>query len=220
MHDCDPTKHISVCAEITISISMCVVAMYESPPLAMHRTLSMYMSIHRPFLFRPEHASSRRRRNRLLMLHVAAALMPRLMHRHMPRLPPTRRRGQRPVRVRVVVVIMRPAITQIDPDIVVRELAHLRVVDAEDLGLLGRAQAHAGDEVEEPEDDGGHDEGVGHARDRVCDLVAELDVVVVEPAAGDGRAAVEARDAGLGEEACEDVADEPADGVRGEDLRQ
>ena len=123
------------------------------------------------------------------------------------------------MRVRVVLVIMRPAITQVDPHIVVRELAHLRVVDAEDLGLLGRAQAHAGDEVEEPEDDGGHDEGVGHARDRVCDLVAELDVVVVEPAAGDGRAAVEARDAGLGEEACEDVADEPADGVRGEDLR-
>ena len=66
----------------------------------------------------------------------------------------------------------------------------------------------------------GDDERVTHARDRVCDLVPELDVVVVEPAAGDGRAAVEACDAGLGEEAGEDVADEPADGVRREDLRE
>ena len=47
------------------------------------------------------------------------------------------------MRVRVVLVIMRPAITQIDPHIVVRELAHLRVVDAEDLRLLRRAQAQA-----------------------------------------------------------------------------
>ena len=66
----------------------------------------------------------------------------------------------------------------------------------------------------------GHDEGVAETRDGVGDLVAELDVVVVEPATGNGReAAVEAGNASLGEEASEDVADDTADRVRGEDLQ-
>ena len=160
---------------------------------------------------------------RLLVRAAAGALLAVLVvdddgvRVHVHRLAAARRREDVAVRVRVVVEGVVRA--EVDADVVVRELAHLGIVDTEDLGLFVAAHAHAGDEVEEPEDDGGHDEGVGHARDRVCDLVAELDVVVVEPAAGNGRAAVEARDAGLGEEACEDVADESADGVRGEDLR-
>ncbi len=55
------------------------------------------------------------------------------------------------MRVRVVVELVR--LPEVDPDVVVRELAHLRVVDAEDLRLLARAQAQAGDEVHDPEDD-------------------------------------------------------------------
>lgn len=76
-------------------------------------------------------------------------------------------------------------------DVVVGELAHLAVVQAQ-LLLLGRhAQAQAGDEVQEEQDDAGHDEGVGEAGDAVGELVAELDPVVVEPAAGDLGEAVE-----------------------------
>ena len=67
----------------------------------------------------------------------------------------------------------------------------------------------------------GHDEGVGETRDGVSDLVAELDVVVVEPATGDGgKAAVEAGDARLGEETGEDVADDTTNRVRCEDLQE
>lgn len=66
----------------------------------------------------------------------------------------------------------------------------------------------------------GHDEGVAHAGDRVRDLVAKLDVMVVEPTSGDGREpAVEAGDARLRKETGEDVANQAADGVGREDLR-
>lgn len=64
----------------------------------------------------------------------------------------------------------------------------------------------------------GHDEGVAHAGDGVGDLVAELDVVVVEPASGDGRGAVEAGDARLREEASKNVANQTANSVGCEDL--
>ena len=80
--------------------------------------------------------------------------MPRLRHMsamHMLRLPPARRRRQRPVRVHVVVELV--PVPQVDPDVVVRELAHLRVVDAQDLRFFRRAQAQPRDEVHDPEDD-------------------------------------------------------------------
>ena len=64
----------------------------------------------------------------------------------------------------------------------------------------------------------GHDEGVAETRDGVGDLVAELDVVVVEPAAVDFGDSVEAGHALLCEEAGEQVADDTADSMGGEDL--
>ena len=49
-------------------------------------------------------------------------------------------------------------------------------------------------------------------------MVAELDVVVVEPASGDDGDVVEACDRSLGKEAGEDVTDDSADAVRSKDL--
>lgn len=79
-------------------------------------------------------------------------------------------------------------------DIVVRELAELGIVETHLLFLGGGAQAQAGNEVHQEEDDAGHDEGVGEAGDAVGELVAELDVIVVEPAARDLGEAVEVGD--------------------------
>ena len=103
-------------------------------------------------------------------------------------------------------------------DVVVGELADLRVVDAQDLGLLGGAQGEAGDQVHEEEDQAGAAEGVDAAGDGVRELVAELDPVVVEPAAGDLGEAVEVGYVVRGEEGGQDVADQAADGVLGEDV--
>ena len=156
----------------------------------------------------------------LLVLRIAARRV--VLHRlHVPRLAPARGRVQLPVRVVVVLVVVPAALAEVDPDVVVRELAHLRVVDAEDLRLLARAQAHAGDEVQDPQDDGRHNKRVRHARDRVGDLVPELDVVVVEPATIDRRkVAVERDDARLREQRGEDVTDDTADRMRRKDLRR
>jgi hypothetical protein len=79
-------------------------------------------------------------------------------------------------------------------DIVIGELAELAVVDADDLCFLAGAQRQTGDQVHEEEDDAGAEEGVGEAGDGVRQLVAELDVVAVEPAAGDHGEAVEVGD--------------------------
>ena len=64
----------------------------------------------------------------------------------------------------------------------------------------------------------GDNKRVTHARNRVCDLVTELDVVVVEPAAGNDGEAVEPSHARLREEAREHVADHTANAMRGKDL--
>lgn len=110
-------------------------------------------------------------------------------------------------------IAIRVAQLSLDTDIIVRELAHLSIVDTEDLGSLIATETHAGDEVHDPEDDGGHHEGVGHARSAVGCLVAELDVVVVEPAASDTGGAIVRRNPGLGEETSQEVADNTANGV-------
>ncbi|KAG8965179.1 hypothetical protein FRC00_009872 [Tulasnella sp. 408] len=99
----------------------------------------------------------------------------------------------------------------VDSNAVVRELAHLSVIDIDDLGLLVGADAAARDEVHDPKDDCGQDEGVGDAGGRVGELVAELDPVVVEPTSGDDSDAVEGSDGRLSEEAGADDADETTD---------
>lgn len=104
-------------------------------------------------------------------------------------------------------------------DIVVRKLAMLVVVHAQELSLLGGAQLEPGHHVDELGDDGGHDERVGGAGDDGSDLPAEEDVVAVEEAADGARVdAVEADDLAGREEGVEDEADDTADAVLGEDV--
>ena len=55
--------------------------------------------------------------------------------------------------VGVGVVVESVVRLRVDADVVVRELAHLGVVHAEDLRLLIAAHAAAGDEVHDPQDD-------------------------------------------------------------------
>lgn len=69
-----------------------------------------------------------------------------------------------------------------DLDIIVRELAELVIIKTNLLLVLVDTERKTGNEVEEEEDDAGHDEGVGEAGDAVGELVGELDVVVVDPA--------------------------------------
>jgi hypothetical protein len=102
--------------------------------------------------------------------------------------------------------------------VVVCELADLSVVDAEDLGLLSSAEGEARDQVHQEEDDAGQGEGVEAACHGICELIAELHPVVVEPAAGDHGYAIQMCNVVGGEESSEDVADEAADGVFGEDI--
>lgn len=104
--------------------------------------------------------------------------------------------------------------------VVVRELANLRIVDTEDLGLLGSAQREAGDQVHDEEDQAGAAERVDTAADGIRELVAELDPVAVEPATGDDAEAVEMCYVVCGEEGSEDVADQTTDGVLGEDIER
>lgn len=102
--------------------------------------------------------------------------------------------------------------------IVVRELANLSIVDAEDFSLLGSAERETWDQVHDKEDDAGTAEGVDTASYGISELVAELDPVAIEPAAGDDAEAVEMCYVVCGEESGQDVANETADGVLGEDI--
>jgi len=89
----------------------------------------------------------------------------------------------------------------INADVVVCELAHLSVVDTDNLGLLRGTETEARDEVHDPEDDGGDDKGVAQASARIGELVGELDPVLVDPATGYDSEAIEGSDIGLSEDA-------------------
>jgi len=103
-------------------------------------------------------------------------------------------------------------------NVIISELSNLGIIDTKDLGFLRGAQGQAGDQVHDEEDDAGAEEGVCCTGDGVGDLVAELNPVLVEPAAVDVGEAVEMRYVVSGEEGCEDVADESTDGVLGKDI--
>lgn len=105
-------------------------------------------------------------------------------------------------------------------DVVVGKLADLSVVDAQDLGLLGGAQAQARDEVHDAQDDTGAHEGVEPAAEGVGQLVAHLDPVAVEPAAADHLNVVEMGDVVGCEEGRADVAHEAADAVHCKDVER
>jgi hypothetical protein len=104
-------------------------------------------------------------------------------------------------------------------NVVVCELADLGIVDTQDLGFFGGAEGEAGDQVHDEEDEAGSAEGVGTSGDGVSELVAELDPVMVEPAAWNLGEAIEMCYVVSGEEGCEDVADETADGMFGKDIK-
>lgn len=79
-------------------------------------------------------------------------------------------------------------------DIIVSELAKLGIVEPNFL-LLGRgAQAQARDQVHHEQNDAGDTERPGEPSDAVGELVGQLDVVVVEPAAIDLGESVEVSD--------------------------
>jgi hypothetical protein len=105
-------------------------------------------------------------------------------------------------------------------DVVVGELADLCVVDAKDFGFLAGAEGEAGNQVHDEEDEASATEGVESAGGRVRELVAELDPVVVEPAAVDLSEAIEMGYVVSSKEACEDVANETTDGVFREDVQR
>lgn len=72
-------------------------------------------------------------------------------------------------------------------DVIISELANLNVVDTKNFLLLGGAEPESREpgaqEAKSTEDNAGTTEGVGTASNRVSNLVAKLDPVVVQPAA-------------------------------------
>jgi len=104
--------------------------------------------------------------------------------------------------------------------IVVCELAHFSIIDTDDLGFFVAAETEvaAREVVHEPENDSGHNEGVGQARNRIGELVTQLDPMMVQPPAWDDSESIEAGDTSLGKEGSQDVANNTADSMRSEDI--
>lgn len=63
-----------------------------------------------------------------------------------------------------------------------------------------------------------HDEGVCEAGDGVCELVCELDVMMIEPSSSNYGDTIKAGDASLGEETGEEVANNTTDRMGRENL--
>ena len=63
-----------------------------------------------------------------------------------------------------------------------------------------------------------HDKRVGESGDRISELIGKLDVMLVQPTPGDEGDPIESSDAGLREEASEEVTNNTANSVRSEYL--
>lgn len=104
------------------------------------------------------------------------------------------------------------------------KLANLNVINTERLLLLGGTQAQCGDEfadeVERAEDQTCAEEGVCAAGEGVSELVAELDPVVVQPAAIDDGVSVQMRNVVSGEEGSQNVSNEAANAVDCKDVER
>jgi hypothetical protein len=126
-----------------------------------------------------------RRTNRLLVL-----LMMHTRHRHSGTVPFKRMRRHALVNIFVGDLDLTRKL-----DVVVSEFAYLDVVDTGGFFFFGGAEAKGGDEttdeVEGAEDKARADEGICAAGEGVGKLVADLDPVVVEPAAFDDGVAVQ-----------------------------
>ena len=79
-------------------------------------------------------------------------------------------------------------------DVIVGELAKLGIVEPQFLLLDRGAQAQARDQIHDKQDDTGDNEGPREPSDAVGELVGQLDVVVVEPAAIDLGEAIKVSD--------------------------
>ena len=63
-----------------------------------------------------------------------------------------------------------------------------------------------------------HNEGVGESSDGISELIAKLDVMLIQPTTGDDSDTVESSNAGLREEAGKEVTNNAPDSVSGENL--
>lgn len=76
-------------------------------------------------------------------------------------------------------------------NIIVSKLSELCIIHAQCLFILRCSETESRNEVHEEENDTGAEERISEARHAVCELVGELDPVMVEPTAGNLAKAVE-----------------------------
>lgn len=79
-------------------------------------------------------------------------------------------------------------------NVVIRKLSELTIIETHFLLLSSHAQAEAGYKVHEEQNDAGQNKGIGETGNTVGQLVSELNVVLVEPAAIDLAETIEVRD--------------------------
>jgi len=104
-------------------------------------------------------------------------------------------------------------------NVVVCELANLCIINTQDFGFLASTERETGDQIHDEEDEAGSTERVGTSGDRISELVAELDPVVVEPATRDLGEAIKMCYIVSSEESCKNVADETTNGVFSENIK-
>lgn len=100
-------------------------------------------------------------------------------------------------------------------DLLIEELVDIQT---DHLGLLAHAQVHAGDELDNVQQDAAHDERIARNGTDLSELQADLPAIAVHGAGRLGAEAVQRRDPGLGEDAGEEGADHAADAVQLEDV--
>lgn len=74
------------------------------------------------------------------------------------------------------------------------KFTNLGIVHTKDFFLFRDAQVQTGDQIDDEENDAASEERVGHTGDGVRQLVAELDVVVIDPASVNDRGTIEVGD--------------------------
>lgn len=100
------------------------------------------------------------------------------------------------------------------------DILNVLVIQTAALVLLAGADVHAGDLVDDEQEDARHDEGPGSAGGGACELKAHLAVVLVPPATliGATRNTVEGDNPLVSEQTSQEISNEAANTVEGKDI--
>jgi len=101
---------------------------------------------------------------------------------------------------------------------IICELSHLGIIGSNDLLLVGNTETESRNKVHDEKNEAGSEERVSKTSAATCELISELDIVVVQPSTRDHGEAIKMSYVVSSKESGQDVADETTNTMGSENI--